>query len=500
MCPARHRFDMDFIFQPAKVLNSRSFRIVWQTMCNLLFPSGTRRLPRGSVNWWPRCESHGQHMSLQQILLLFVIGIPLNHWSMTPLLAQTELPVVSPSVSGDQWTAIDPALSEQVVRARQLETEGNFAEATRVWSEIESYLTGQFGSQSWQVTNAKLARAETELRSLMTPSQLDQLGQTKQFEQAAARALAEKDYPQAVAALQQMEQTIAAHFGEQYHAIAQVKFQIAQIHHQSENWQAAYKNYRDALLIFQRDYGPLHPHVEMVHFRLAKLMRDQGRWPQAIDYYRRSLELADKIYGPQHVDVATRANDLGTAHFENNELDLALTYLGRAAQIRSESLGEGSPAVGQSMLNLGLVYLQKTEYVSAEQHLSKAARIFQSELGHRHPLTLAAKTRWATSLVLAGKTEVAEQILVDIYRDKLARFGNRHVSTAKTAYQLAVTRARRGDYAQALPLISQALATQESELGLEHAETQKTVAAYVSMLERSGRQAEAANLKQSRLR
>ena len=85
---------------------------------------------------------------------------------------------------------------------------------------------------------------------------------------------------------------------------------LAFVLHDSGEFAAAEKIYREVLVVQRKLLGEDHPDIAKVLNNLAAVLHDKGDTKEAERYARESLAMYRRVHGPEHPDVAQGLNNL----------------------------------------------------------------------------------------------------------------------------------------------------------------------------------------------
>lgn len=414
---------------------------------------------------------------------------------MLPILAVAQQQTGKSSLQSftDQNT---PAVAQWVQQARQLESQQKFTEAAQVWQKIRGELEKQFGKQSWQVTNARLAESMATQQASFSVEQLQALNQIRQHQETAASALSQGKTDVLLQNIQQAEALTSQVFGSESHMVAQIKTQSAELLRSSGRLQEAWQQLRDALPVARKTFGPQHPDTELIYYKLGVLLHSAGQSQRALDHLSQSVNISRNVYGESSPIYADRLTTLGVACQAIGQYERALEYLMQGDKIQQQVLGVDHQRRGQTLRDIGVTYLSMQESQQAQKYLSMAIQIFQKRLKENDPFLLGALSHFATSLAMDGKNTDAEKVLKKVLEGNRQVYGPDSIESAKTEFHLAVMLGKRAAFKEAGQLMSHAIEIQLNQLGPENRATQRTAAAYLIVLERLGKNDEATQLRQ----
>jgi tetratricopeptide (TPR) repeat protein len=99
------------------------------------------------------------------------------------------------------------------------------------------------------------------------------------------------------------------------------------------DYAGAEKNYRKALDIWTRAYGPKHSQVAIAQSNLGALALTQGDFAHAIIEFQKGLDIEREVLGPKHPSCAETLSSLGQAYLGGKDYEHAVGSLTEALEI-----------------------------------------------------------------------------------------------------------------------------------------------------------------------
>ena len=254
-----------------------------------------------------------------------------------------------------------------------------------------------------------------------------------------------------------------------------------------------------ALAIRERVLGPDHPHTASSLSNLAGVYNDQGRYADAEPLHQRALAIYERMLGPDHPHTALGLNSLAYVYNAQGRYADAEPLFQRALAIRERVLGPDHPDTASSLSSLAGVYNAQGRYADAEPLHQRALAIYERMLGPDHPHTASSLNNLALVYDAQGRYADAEplhQRALAIYERML---GPDHPHTALGLNSLAYVYNAQGRYADAEPLFQRALAIRERVLGPDHPDTASSLSSLAGVYNAQGRYADAEPLFQRAL-
>lgn len=389
----------------------------------------------------------------------------------------------------DETTAFSKQLDKLSSLANKQQMDFQFADAATTWAQVERLLVGQFGSESWQTVNARIAGETASIEAGFDDEKIQKLRKVFQKQQEIGSSLRESDLQTAMKLSAESSQLTEELFGAESFMMGKQLMQLARMYQQIGRFELASSEFKHAAMILQKFLGDQHPDLEICYAYLGEVFAAQGNVEQAIAHHSKATEISGKVWGEDSLRFAARANELGVAFHRNRQYDTAIKVLRTAEAIRRGRLSETHPQVAHSLTNLGVVYLDSDEKALAEKCLQESHDIFRKHYGDNHGLTADCKSKLATVKMLVQKPDEAEVLLTQLIN--LVQDNSNPVAVATLQYRLAIALSRQGKYSRAEPLFKSALELQKENFGSTHQATVSTMKAYALLLKQSKREGEA---------
>jgi tetratricopeptide (TPR) repeat protein len=244
-------------------------------------------------------------------------------------------------------------------------------------------------------------------------------------------------------------------------------------YHLSEigDYRAARPYSEHALAIWEKQFGPEHPHTAQSLNNLAVLLRAQGELSGARPLYERALAIREKQLGPEHPDTATSLNNLAALLYVQGELSEARPLYERALAIWEKQLGPEHPHTALSLNNRAGLLREQGELSEARPLYERALAIREKQRGPEHPDTAQSLNDLAWLLEAQGELSEARPLYERALAIREKQLGPEHPDTAQSLNNLAALLEDQGALGEARPLYERALAIREKQLGPEHPDT-----------------------------
>ncbi len=412
----------------------------------------------------------------------------------SPAESNTEIAKTEPGVGQDSATAFNESLISLTKQANDLEANFQFSEAAEAWRQIDSIVSEQFGTESWQAANARLAGIVASIESNFTPDQLKKLKQIQEFQKQFLDAFKANNINEAQNIADLSTQITKELFGEQSPMYGKQLLQSASLNQKVGNAEAAIREYHLAIENLKTTFHANHPDIESAHQQLGQLYLAREKFGPAISNHKASTRLSAELWGEDSLQYAKGANQLGVAYHRAGELDIAYKILQASELIRRRKLGPAHSLVAHSHLNLGIVCLDRKDYEAASQYLAMSVDGFAGQKVVDQNMLLLAKEKLSTVHMLNGKPELAEPLLGDAVESTYAKLGADHPQVAELQFRQGIALAKQGKYELAEPLLNSAYETQKAKLGPSHSATINTMKALALLLKQTRRTTEFQNL------
>lgn len=147
--------------------------------------------------------------------------------------------------------------------------------------------------------------------------------------------------------------------------------------------------YLQALPIYERRAGPLHPDFGSV---LDEIGVCQPSPEQALPWMMRAMDVRIRALGPDHTSVAFSHYNVGRALGKLSRFDEARSHLQRALRIREAKLGPENLQTARVMYQMGNLELAAGQPRQSLRYLARAVRLVQAVQGLDHMETQFAKS------------------------------------------------------------------------------------------------------------
>jgi len=243
--------------------------------------------------------------------------------------------------------------------------------------------------------------------------------------------------------------------------------QAARLYEQVD-YAAARPLYEQALTVYERVLGEVHPDTARCLHGLGQVLMKLGDEAQARSLLERALSIQKQVIGHEHPDTAGSLHTLGELRFDQGDFKEGTALLDQAFKLRQRTLGAKHPDTLESMALLALMLARQGNRTEAERLLIQALSLCERGLGEYHRIT--ARVLNGLGLFWAAKRDTRAQSR-RVYERALSiderLLGPEHPTTALVLNNLAALLADMKDYDAALPLLERSLMVHERIYGAE---------------------------------
>ena len=358
-------------------------------------------------------------------------------------------------------------------QALSYESAMKFEEAADVWRQIEHQVSSDFGENSWQAINAKIAHKNALRHAELMANYSAELNQMAVHQKQIKSAFANKQYAQALEQSQRLLNLQEPLFGDVSTVTARLKLQIGTLQQKLGQYEAALKNLHSGIEILRAKGIELHPELEVALSGLADIYSTQQKFRPAVANQKAATQLSGHMWGTDSLQYANQANQLGVIFHRAGNHDVAVNILNTAKEIRKNKLGAESLEYAHSCLNMGVALIAQQKLEEAQQQLSQARSIFGEKLGMANDYAVRCNAQLSTVTMLQNRPELAETLLQEI-----VDAGGESIPSSQLAdykFKLAIAQARQGKYKSAEPMLNEVLRRQHQIHGADSAQVSKTL-------------------------
>jgi serine/threonine protein kinase len=194
---------------------------------------------------------------------------------------------------------------------------------------------------------------------------------------------------------------------------------------------------RERLALSKERLGERHPEVAQALSDFALGEMYTGDFAGAERTYLEVLDLDVALLGPEHPEVAITHENLGNVYFRQGQLDKTAKSLEVVLAMRRKALGDDSEPVARTLANVGTVYLRAGNYEASVKNYLEAVERLSRKLGPEHldvGTTLTGLGQAYRKLGKFPESEAAFKRALDI---QVKALGEDNAATQRTINALA---------------------------------------------------------------
>lgn len=366
------------------------------------------------------------------------------------------------------------------------------------------------GAAHYRTIDARLALADVDLLSRLTPEQRRELSRAAQVDSQLEALDLKQDAQQALEPARQALSIRQRLLGPEHSDTAASFTSLGVVFDNLGDYAAARTNHEQALAIRRKVLGEDHPDTASSYNNLGVVLEEQADYraaranlEQALkirvkvlgnehaqtadsycnlgnvfdglgDYkaarinYERALDIRRKVLGEEHLDTAAAWTNLGNVFQEQSDYAAARACYERALTIQHKVLKGDNPETAASYNNLGNVLLSLGDHQRARTNYERALEILRKMPGELHPDTATAYDNVGNALTRLGDDAAARTNYERALAIRRQVLGEEHPDTASSYNNLGLALLNLGDHAQARTTLERALALRRKVLGNDH--------------------------------
>jgi tetratricopeptide (TPR) repeat protein len=177
----------------------------------------------------------------------------------------------------------------------------------------------------------------------------------------------------------------------------------AAIHIAKGDYASARADYQQALVRFEKAYGPEDRRVGQTLMNLAMVTAELADAGDAIALYDRALAIEERSLGAHHPEVALTLANRAIAYANVDRYDEAVRDLERAFALRTEVLGPAHHNTIDTLTVIGAVLDDRGDYAGSLARYRAALAAFLPLLREDHPELAAVRSGIGRALVKLGR-------------------------------------------------------------------------------------------------
>jgi tetratricopeptide (TPR) repeat protein/tRNA A-37 threonylcarbamoyl transferase component Bud32 len=273
---------------------------------------------------------------------------------------------------------------------------------------------------------------------------------------------------------------------------------IASANHSKGDHAKAAAGYREAIELFTKAFGPEHGQVLVVASNLAVLHIEQGDFQAAVDVLLPRRETAERVYGPEHRSCLMFLNNLANAYEHMSDYDRSLAiYEDVISRYRKAGKAQ-TPEFIAPLSNIAGVYAKAQRFDDAIAAARESLALAQKVWGDEHGSTVISRQTLGLCLSKAGRPQEALVELEVAYRlavrdnSPIEAKWRRSLIASTYAYALAENQRE----AEALRIQTDALNACVAEFGENHFASMRLMEQSTKILELAGKHEESATMRE----
>jgi tetratricopeptide (TPR) repeat protein len=251
----------------------------------------------------------------------------------------------------------------------------------------------------------------------------------------------------------------------------------------------------DSLITAERTLGSNHVGVAIICMRLGDSYLSQKRFAEAELNYKRAVGILEKFFGPKDGEVATCLFKLADLYFKQNKFAESEVQVWRTLEIQQKALGSDHIDVATTLEMLADLKSRQGNHEQAEMFFKSALAIKEKLYGKDSPKLTGLLERAADIYARLGRSEDSVPYYVRLVRIKLKTGEKQPLEVAKLLGKLGRLYDKRGDYENAETQFGLSLEIYESNYGPAHPEVAAALERYAAVLRKANKTSQAVELE-----
>jgi tetratricopeptide (TPR) repeat protein len=374
--------------------------------------------------------------------------------------------------------------------AQTHESDGHFAEAIDCWKELVELTTDEYGKESWQALNSRLALDVIRKRGKFSDADHVLLKNITQLQAETQEQLQKGNVETALLTSRQTIDLSNRLWGNDSHVTANFEYAHAQLLQAIGRFDESAKLYGKVIRKREQILSKNHPDYQRALYDQACLFQMVGQSVRAVECFATCETVTAEIYGVNSLQTAQVQNELAATLHQLGNYDEALTKAHAAATARQQQLGEDSLDYAHCLLNIGVIEMSRKNYDQAIDSLKIAEQIVAGNPSENHPekqLRVDVYSNLGTAYLLQQDFASAETAFRELADFSKAWLGPEHPVHAGSLLKLAVAIGNQGRYEDAEPLLVASLEIQRKTLSKSHPDYIRCSQTYAALLQQLGR-------------
>lgn len=251
----------------------------------------------------------------------------------------------------------------------------------------------------------------------------------------------------------------------------------------------------DSLITAERTLGTNHCGVAIICMRLGDNYMSQKRYAEAEINYKRAVGILEKFFGPKDIEVATGLFKLAELFCKQNKLPEAEPFVWRTLELQQQALGSDHVDVAITLELLADLKSKQGSHEQAEMFFKSALSIKEKLYGADSSKLTSILEKAADIYAQMGRPEDSVPYYVRLVRLKQKTGEKQPLEVAKLLDKLGRLYDKRGDYESSAAQYELALEIYESNFGPNHVELASALDRYAAVLRKANKTREAVELE-----
>ena len=236
--------------------------------------------------------------------------------------------------------------------------------------------------------------------------------------------------------------------------------------------QKALENYNEALEIYERTRGKLHPDLAITLNNIGMALMRLREYPKAHQYLNRACKIQAQSNGGDNELTARILNNFGVLHRLQGNLSAAKKKLENAWAMRRNLFGECHQDTATTRNNLGVLFQAEGNYEKAQEYIKDGLEMRKKLLGEKHADFASSLNDLGMLLYIRGDLIGGRICLKKALAIRKRMLSKNHPDTAETLYNLSILAETQGEKKYARTLLERATAIYKLYFGENHPDFQ----------------------------
>jgi eukaryotic-like serine/threonine-protein kinase len=280
--------------------------------------------------------------------------------------------------------------------------------------------------------------------------------------------------------------------GHENPRVAETLLTLGEVRYASGDWPGAERTLHESLGMYRKVAGSDDLGLANALNDLALVLERQSKREEVEALYRESLAIRRKRLGNDNPYVAQTLNNIALLYVSQKKAPQAEPLLQEALAINRKTFGDIHPAVTGNLTNLASVHRDMDNLPKAEEYCRKVVELDTQIFGENNPSVAGDIQMLGGVLKRQKKLKEAESAFRKALQIKLRHFPADHWQVATTKNLLGDCLTDEEAYTAAEPLLIESAGIIEKQFGASHERTRAATTRVVTLYERWGKPAQAA--------